>query len=514
MGDMPDLGAHLQAAYNELKDCDAAQKHVIIISDGDPQPPTKQLLNQFKQKGITCTGVAVFPHSANDVQSLRWVAQLTGGRFYNVKAPSKLPQIFIKEAQVVRRALINEETFTPQIVYSLSEITKGTTALPALDGYVLTGPREGLSQLILSNFRSDPILATCQSGLGRCVAFTSSIDSRWGSKWLSWNGRQRFWEQVIRWAGKSSLSKSTECEIFTDVQGRKVTIHVEAADSEGNFMQLGHIDGQVIAPNASTSSLEFSQVGPGQYQGSFQVPASGSYLVNVRYRKVGEPDKTHLLQSPVTIPFAPEFRDLSDNSSLLEQISAISGGRILPAPWEDLPETESNNDPATTNLFDYNGVKFPQTQLPIHKPLMIIWLAVFLLDVAVRRIVVDFKSIVNRMKKVIKRRGGADKTDKTIEQLKRTRKKTLDRFSQRQEQQIASRRYQADEQHAGALPTNKTPSMPATAQPETNEKPQEQKPKATEHAEHIQQLLKAKRKATDRQQDNDTDNQNNISGDK
>jgi Mg-chelatase subunit ChlD len=152
MGDMPSLHAHLQQAYNKLKDCDAAQKHVIIISDGDPAPPTAQLLNQYKQAGITCSGVVVFPHSPADKQSLMRVAQMTGGRFHDVKDPEQLPQIFIKEAQVVRRALIIEETFSPQITYSLSEIMRGLSAgLPNLDGYVLAGPKGGLSQVVLAS---------------------------------------------------------------------------------------------------------------------------------------------------------------------------------------------------------------------------------------------------------------------------------------------------------------------------------------------------------------------------
>jgi uncharacterized membrane protein len=251
VGDMPDLGAHLQAAYDKLTSCDAAQKHVIVISDGDPQPPTAQLLSQMKQAGITCTGVAVFPHSPADVQSLLRVAQATGGRFYNVKDPQTLPQIFIKEAQVVRRSLIIEETFSPELVYSLSEITRGLSSpLPKLDGYVLTGPKGGLNQVVIDSHESDPILATCQSGLGRCVAFTSSVDSRWASRWLVWAGSERFWEQTVRWAGKPA--QSSDCEVLVDVQGRQVNINVEAIDAKGNFMQLAHIDAQVIGPDMST----------------------------------------------------------------------------------------------------------------------------------------------------------------------------------------------------------------------------------------------------------------------
>ncbi|MGD8499942.1 MAG: glutamine amidotransferase, partial [Phycisphaerales bacterium] len=287
MGDMPSLHIHLQAAYDKLKDCNAAQKHVIVISDGDPQGPTDQLLSQCRQAGITCTGVAIFPHSPRDIDSLVRVAQLTGGRFYDVKDPQQLPQIFIKEAQVVRRALILEETFSPQITYSLSEITQGLSAvLPDLDGYVVTGPKGGLNQVVLASHQADPVLATCQSGLGRCAAFTSSVDSRWASSWLQWNGFERFWEQTARWAAKPS--QSSDCEVFADVQGGQVTINVEAIDAEGKFTQFANIEGQIIAPDVSISELELTQVGPGQYHGQFQAAASGSYVVNLRYKKLGD----------------------------------------------------------------------------------------------------------------------------------------------------------------------------------------------------------------------------------
>ncbi|MHC4703780.1 MAG: VWA domain-containing protein, partial [Planctomycetota bacterium] len=71
MGDMPSLHNHLQMAYDALKSCKAGQKHVIVISDGDPQAPSTQLLNQCQQAGITCTGIGIFPHSPKDVQSLQ-----------------------------------------------------------------------------------------------------------------------------------------------------------------------------------------------------------------------------------------------------------------------------------------------------------------------------------------------------------------------------------------------------------------------------------------------------------
>ncbi|MBA7622567.1 hypothetical protein ES703_29945 [subsurface metagenome] len=507
MGDMPSLHDHLQQAYDKLKDCDAAQKHVIIISDGDPSPPTAQLLNQYKQAGITCSGVVVFPHSPTDKQSLIRVAQMTGGRFYDVKDPEQLPQIFIKEAQVVRRALIVEETFSPKITYSLSEIMRGLSAgLPNLDGYVLTGPKGGLNQVVLASHQADPILATCQSGLGRCAAFTSSVDSRWASNWLRWDGFTRFWEQTVRWAAKPA--QSSDCEVFADVQGRQVNINVEAIDAEGKFVQFANIDGQVIAPDMSTQALELTQFGPGQYQGQFQAAASGSYIVNLRHRKLGpapaSPDanrgggedaKTLFTHTTVTIPFAPEFRDLSDNAPLLVQVSNISGGRILPS------------DPNVANLFDYTGLKFPETELPLLRPLMLIWLALFLLDVAVRRVVLQVRAMARRVIAFVSSARTARKTDQTLQRLRARRQKLREQLSARSADAAASRRYEAGEKYSGELPMAKTAPQAEQPREEKPEKAAPEKAKPQEEAAHIQRLLKAKQQAAERRRKHKSENE-------
>lgn len=492
MGDMPSLHAHLQTAYNALKDSNTAQKHVIVISDGDPQPPTDQLLSQCRQARITCSGVAVFPHSPADVQSLQRVAQATGGRFYDVKDPRQLPQIFIKEAQVVRRALIIEETFSPQITYSLSETMKGLPAvLPNLNGYVVTGPKGGLNQVVLASHQADPILATCQSGLGRCVAFTSAVDSRWAANWLQWGGFERFWEQTVRWAAKPS--QSADCEVFADVQGRQVTISVEAIDEEGKFIQFANIEGQIIAPDVSTNAIELTQIGPGQYQGQFQASASGSYIVNLRYRKFGEDTVTRLSQTTVTIPFAPEFRDITDNAPLLAQVSEISGGRIL------------SSDPNQANLFDYTGLKFPETEMPLLRPLMFIWLALFLLDVAVRRVVLDFRAMARRVASFVRLSRAERQVDQTLERLRLSRQKLRDQLFARKADASASKRYEASEKYEGDLPM----AQAKKAEPEPEKKPEKPVPEKAdtdEDVSHIQRLLKAKRKTTDRNHNDKTSN--------
>jgi len=486
MGDMPSLHDHIQQAYNELVKCNAGQKHVIVITDADPQPPSPQLLNKCRQAGITVTGVCIFPHNPTDKNKLLQVARYTGGRFYDVTNPQRLPQIFIKEAQVVKRSLIVEQSFSPVVTFSLSEIIKGLDfPLPNLDGYVLTGPKGGLCQVVLASDQADPILATCQAGLGRCVAFTSSIDSRWAANWLQWPGFERFWEQTIRWVGKPA--QSSECEVFADVQGQSVTVNVEAIDAEGKFLQLADIEGRVMGPEVSSLPLELTQVGPGQYQGRFEAWQAGSYVIYLRYRKLGQDGGTGTTQATVTVPFAPEFHDLHDNAALLKEVSEISGGRILSA------------DPNQARLFDYSGVTFPETRLPLTKRLLDIWLALFLLDVAIRRIAVDLRAAFKRAVSIVSSLRPRSEATETIDKLKQRQAKLREQLAARSAEPAATARYNGAEKYTGELPVAE--AEPKTGKP-LSEKPAEPtKPKAKEpepQRSHIDQLLRAKRRAIDR----------------
>ena len=481
MGDMPDFGAPLQAAYNGLSKAAAGQKHVIVISDGDPSPPSAALLKKFRAAGITCSGVVVFPHSPQDTKTLKTVANYTGGKFYHVKNPNLLPQIFVKEAKIVRRSLIFEETFSPRLADASSEIVRGLLGgVPPLDGYVRTGRRGGLTQVVLNSHKGDPVLATGQFGLGRCVAFTSSADARWAKGWLTWGGFDRFWEQVIRWVAKSP--QSPDCEVYSAVQGRDVTLTVEATASGGKPVEFARIVGQVIQEDEKMTvhPIALSQVGPGEYRAAFRAEHPGTYLVNLRVQKTGS-KAVSSVQAVVSVPFAPEYEDLTDNAALLHEVAAATGGRVLPA------------DPGQAELFSRAGVDPPRSAWTLTQPLMLAWVVLFLLDVAVRRIAVDVRAVGRRVASWLGRLRPRRKKDRTVEQLRARHKKLRKTLYSQEDRAAAGRRYVAGDDAAATLPD--APSAEPAEKP-AREAPQEQEPPAAERLpkDHVQRLLQRKRR--------------------
>ena len=89
------------------------QKHTIIISDGDPSPPTPELVKQFIAEKISVSTVVINPHGGVDISGMQALAGATGGRHYMVMDPNELPSIFIKEAKTLKRSMIQNTTFVP-----------------------------------------------------------------------------------------------------------------------------------------------------------------------------------------------------------------------------------------------------------------------------------------------------------------------------------------------------------------------------------------------------------------
>src|SRR5437773_4063206 len=134
-GDMPSFQGTMEKAHEALKKSTASLKHIIVFSDGDPGPPTPQLMQAIVGDRITVSTVLIAGHAGPE--TMESMAQQGQGQFYAVQSPDQLPQIFIKEAAVILKSAIYEEPFTPQQASS-SELIRGIGEYPQLRGYVAT----------------------------------------------------------------------------------------------------------------------------------------------------------------------------------------------------------------------------------------------------------------------------------------------------------------------------------------------------------------------------------------
>ncbi len=393
-GDMPDFSPSLEMTYRDMMKLDAGQRHCIVISDGDPAPPLRSLLQKFVDAKITITTVGMATHSAGDVAKMKWMSETTGGRHYEVPPgqAATLPQIFIKEAQTVKRSLIWEgPAFSPPVVDRTVESMRGIGgAMPGLTGYVVAADREGLSQVVMRAKGKDPLLAMWQYGLGKSVAFTSEANPRWAAAWIGWPGFKAFWEQQVRWAMRPAGSPNVK--VMTESKGDQTTISVQMYDSKGQPQNFANIIGHVVQPDGTVKEITLPQAGPGRYEITVPTAASGSYLASFIWGAPGEKEGEVLkgsMQAAINRPFADEYRTLEDNEPLLKQVAQMTGGRVL-----------KGDDPAVEKLWLRDGLTMPVALRPVWLWAALIAMGLFLIDVGVRRVRIEPAMIAAAVRRV------------------------------------------------------------------------------------------------------------------
>ncbi len=397
-GDMPDFDPSLIMAMRGLNSVrDAMTKHIVVISDGDPTPPTSTVLNQLVQSKVTVTTVLTAAHG-NDpgaMSVMRNLAMRTKGRFYNVTNPRALPRIYQKEARTISRPLIFEQDtpWVPKLNSPITEPVMGLTDdIPPITGLVLTSPKENeLVEIPLTSplpaGQVNPLLAHWTYGLGRSVAFTSDAGRRWAKTWPDWSSYAAFWSQVIRWSMRPAEHGNLSLSVRRE-EGR-IKVVVDALDKDNEFLNFLQIQGNVVDPDLKSAPIQLVQTAPGRYEATIDnAESSGNYFVNLGYR--GADKMQGVISSGVSVPYSDEYRELRSNPTTLETVASLTEGQVnrfknAPDGRIDMAQTLDGVDHFRRDP----GLINPRAFAPLWPTLL--WLAacLFLGDVAVRRIAPD-----------------------------------------------------------------------------------------------------------------------------
>ncbi len=366
MGDPSSYKSFFDAAHQALLASDAKVKHIIILGDGDATDTYEDQIKGIAADKITVSvvGTNVLPQ---DLALLQNLATWGNGRYYDGNDPFDIPQLLLRETQLVAKPAIVEENFQP-LVTNTSPILNSIdpTKLPILKGYVATTPKP-TAQPILASAQGDPILSQWQYGLGKVVAWTSDTKGQWATNWIAWPEFAKFWTQVI----KSTLPGEIEQNLQTTVtnQGGKAVITVDSQNANRELQNFLNSKAIVFAPDGGRQDVVLDQIAPGQYQGSFQGSAEGTYLVQVvqtdaQNKVVGAQSKGYV------VPYSPEYDVLNTNVNLLQQVANATGGSVI-----------SSGAPVFNH--DIAAPGGAQTLWPY---LVALAIMLFLLDVASRRL--------------------------------------------------------------------------------------------------------------------------------
>ena len=378
IGDMPSFENTMRMGLTGLKKSDAATRHMIIISDGDPQPPTPALIKDFIDNKVSVSMVAIFPHGGLEISKMQSVAEVTGGRYYFPDDPNQLPAIFIKESKTLKRSMLQNRKFTPEVAFP-STILKGIEGIPELKGYVITTSKGHPAMDILTAPPDaedpdslDPVLSVWQHGLGKTAAFTSDVSTNWGEQWQNWDHFQPLVKQLL--TDISRVKKDGHLRMSTHTSGGDAVIVVEDFSPEESFLEM---NAKLAGPNQKNETIPLKQVAPRRYQATVPLWGHG------RYHAVAQGisgDRKDTAFGGFIVPYSPEYLRFRSNRQALQEIADRTGGRVL------------SGDPEKDSIYQ-TGRAPKRSSKPIFDWLLVALAILVPLDVALRRIQLDFAAI-------------------------------------------------------------------------------------------------------------------------
>ncbi|WP_417396551.1 VWA domain-containing protein [Gimesia chilikensis] len=373
IGDMPSFVNTMRLGLKGLKESDASTKHMIIISDGDPQPPAPQLISDFQKNKVSVSMVAIFPHGGRDISTMRAIAGATGGRYYFPSDPNQLPSIFIKESKTLKRSMIQNETFVPE-VGMISPVLKGIDRIPPLFGYVLTTIKPRAEGVLNAPEKKeaegeiDPVLSFWRYGLGTTAAFTSDLSPNWGKDWVNWDHYQAFVKQLM--IKISRVQKQDHLKLWSHVTGNRATIMVEDFHPEESFLNVA---ARIAGPHDRKETVVLKQVSPRRYQAEVPLWGKGRYQVTALGKSGEREDHAN---GGFIVPYSPEFLRFRSNPIVLEEIAQRTGGQRL--------------DPANATDIIYGRRDPKQSSNPVFDWFLMALAILVPLDVAIRRVQLDW----------------------------------------------------------------------------------------------------------------------------
>ncbi|MBL9155694.1 MAG: VWA domain-containing protein [Verrucomicrobiales bacterium] len=363
-----DASVGMMAAREALASVKAKIKHMIVLTDGQTSGSGYQALaSQCHAEGMTISTVAV--GSGSQVGLLQAIAAAGGGQSYITMDPTAITRIFTQDTMVHSGRMIREEAFEPQLVEAhpmLRNWEQGTA--PPLLGYVKTN-RKATSQVPLVTDAGDPLLAHWRYGLGKVTAFTSDCKSRWAALWIQqWPGYSQMWAQILRETARAPQGQNMDLNLAEE--GEQVRVQVDLLKDSGTRWNDAEVRADIFFVPAHSLGSAMRQIGSevleqegsGLYGARFTPTDAGVYLV-----RAGSGAQT-VSAGHVHNP-SGEVATGQIAEAALREAAGITGGTYLADPAEPLELTGSD----------------VSRYVELWPLLLQIFLALFLIDVAIRR---------------------------------------------------------------------------------------------------------------------------------
>jgi len=343
-------------ALDRLAETDVPAKHILLISDGKTVDESRNyagLIRRLQElDDVTLSAIGV--GRTMNVALLSALAEAGSGTLYRADDFSLLPQVSIQATQRISRQRFVDG---PVDVAGRLRDQLGSSDIPPLDGYVLTYPKPTADTSLWVG--EDPIASTWRLGLGAVTVLNTDLAGLGSAGWSAWAGLSELFGAIL--ATTEPYQMSTIGLTASIARSADMTELLVDARNGGAFADFLDLEAELL-PGAA--AYELRQVGPGLYAASFATPPEGGYALHVIDRT-----RDRSLTLPLTVPYPDEVRQFGQDSATLARVAGATGGVLL----EDEGRLPTVSGATSTEY------------VPLHAPLLLAALAVFLIDLVARK---------------------------------------------------------------------------------------------------------------------------------
>jgi hypothetical protein len=318
----------LKAAWDQLKNAPAGQRHIILFSDAaDSEEPGgyKALIDEITNNGGTVSVIALGTRSDSDAALLEDIGKRGKGRVFFTDKAEELPSIFSQETVAVARSAFIREPVATQAAGGWFEISgQQMEWLGEVDGYNLNYLRDWASQgLLTKDEYTAPLVAFGQRGIGRTAAVCFPLGGEFSALIRQWPKYGDFLQTLTRWLMGEALPPGVGLKHRLD--GNLLTIDL-LHDEEWEPRLAANAPRILLAEGLRADAqheLAWERVAPGHYQASMELE-DGAIV-----RGAVQVGKQAMAFGPVIAGASAEWAFDEARAQELRETSAATGGREL-----------------------------------------------------------------------------------------------------------------------------------------------------------------------------------------
>ena len=369
-----DIGLGLEEAMKAIKNLNLSENQVMLISDGFSFDSTKdavQVAGELFDSGTPVSAINTYipADGENGRATLKKVVNAgVGGVYYEISNLEKVDSLVfgtvansVTESVIERNSTVNIERYRDPIVSGISSLSSVSGFVQSVAKYDAVVPLTINYVKGASYVREVPLYAYRTHGNGRIATLTTSISGSWTSLWSEA-------ERV------GIVSNMLTAAIPDERVDHPFNVTIESNDYDayieivpGILNPKAVVTIVVTLPNGKTitRNLEFDSR---KYTYTFDTGKVGTYTIDVSY---SYDDKTFTSKESFEIPYLAEYNAFATFSKANIYEFMRGNGRIVE---NGIPDLENERSEVTTYNMSYRI------------PLLIAAIALFLLDVLIRKI--------------------------------------------------------------------------------------------------------------------------------